>query len=79
MFRAAALERQEMPEHDKRARTSQLRQYHGRTRQCRRRQVATAWRLMSREPMGELAEIGEGLLAIGGAHLRSPPAGRHGR
>lgn len=66
MLREAALERQELPEHGKRARRTPLRWYHDRIRQCRRRQVAIAWHSMSGEPMGDLALIGHEIAAYWG-------------
>lgn len=56
LVRAVHLERQSLPELDKQGRRLQLRRYHDRIRQCRRRQVATAW-----GPLGHLEDIGREL------------------
>lgn len=53
--------RQELPEHDKRARRSQLRRYHDQIRRCRCRQVATALHALSGEVLGDLSEVGRKL------------------
>lgn len=60
MVRAAAPQRQELPEHHKRARRSHLRRYHARIRQCRRRLLGTrcprsplaTWRRSAATPLG---------------------------
>lgn len=59
MLRAAALERQALPEHDKLVRRSRLRRCRDRIRQCHRRQLAMAWYSVVGESVGELAEVGK--------------------
>lgn len=66
LVRTAEIEKRTLPEHDRRARLSQMRRHHATIRRMRRRQVAASWYSDDGEPLHTPADIGDALGAYWG-------------